>query len=207
VAEWVQDLSAKDGEVRRRAAKALAELKPQDAAAISALAAQLGDREAGVDTYAVDALAAIGAKAVPALVGVLGASEDAQARMWAAAALGQMGPAAADGVPALAKALGDGKGGVRYNAAKALGRIGPGAKVAAPALVRALKDEEVETRSEAAEALARIHAEPRAVVPALRGALKDQETRVVLAAAWTWGRPPPTWPNCLRRCRTPRPTS
>jgi serine/threonine protein kinase len=81
---------------------------------------------------------------------------DPDKRGQAARALGSLGGAAREAVPALAAALKDREGLVRTEAARALGRIGPEAKSAVPALSAALKDREPRVAREAAEALKRI---------------------------------------------------
>ena len=66
----------------------------------------------------------IGPSAVPALIEAL-RDDDGGVRAGAAAALGEIGPAAAAAVPALTEALRDAKGEVRVRVAGALGEIGP----------------------------------------------------------------------------------
>ena len=68
-------------------------------------------------------------------------------------ALENMGPAARDAVPALAKAVRDPARSVRQAAVKALGAIGPEASPALPALDRAIQRE---SWPEAEEAVRRI---------------------------------------------------
>src|SRR5205085_4604058 len=95
-------------------------------------------------------------------------------RQAAATALGQIGPAAREAVPALTPLLRDPDGDVRSAAFQALGRIGPAAAAAVPALVEALADPA--RRGPAAEALAAIGP---AAVPELRKAASagDEATR------------------------------
>jgi serine/threonine protein kinase len=85
---------------------------------------------------------------------------DPDKRSQAAKALGSLGGAAREAVPALTVALKDREGLVRTEAARALGRIGPEAKSAVPALNAALKDREPLVAREAAEALKRIAGDP-----------------------------------------------
>jgi HEAT repeat protein len=61
-------------------------------------------------------------------------------RVGAARALGEVGPAAKEAVPALIAALKGMDDGVRESAASALGRIGPAAREAIPALEAAARD-------------------------------------------------------------------
>ena len=81
-------------------------------------------------------------------------------RQHAVSALGRIGPAAPEAVPALMAALRDPEGKVRKTAAEALGKIGPAAAEAVPevvpVLVAALRDPEGLVRRAAAEALGRV---------------------------------------------------
>jgi HEAT repeat protein len=182
VSQWLEELSAKDHHDREQAAKALGELKPQDEAVIAALAARLEDKEGVVACEALDALSAIGVKAIPALTGVLADSKDADARRCAAEALGQMGPDAEESVPALRAALKDCDWSIRAHAAMALGKIGPGAKEAVPDLIKTLRDKEILVRHSAATSLGEIGPEARAAVPALIDAFGERGE--VQCAAW-----------------------
>ena len=94
-------------------------------------------------------------------------------RRASATALGQIGPAAAEAVPALIKVLGDAERVVRGRAAEALGKIGPAAAEAVPALIKVLGD--AECRPDAAEALGKIGPAAAEAVPALIKALGDAE--------------------------------
>ncbi len=86
-------------------------------------------------------------------------SPNAEDRESAANALGRIGPAAADAVPALTAAQNDERHQVRSRAAIALGRIGPAAAAAVPALTETLKDEYDSVRGSAEEALKHIRCE------------------------------------------------
>jgi hypothetical protein len=94
----------------------------------------------GLKETSADALARIGAGAVPALAEALGDSS-AQVRLQAARALARIGPDAAAAVPALTSALSDLDPLVRQNAARALGQIGPAAHDAVPSLMQALRSD------------------------------------------------------------------
>jgi hypothetical protein len=82
------------------------------------------------------ALARLGAPAVPPLTAEL--QRGSQIAAWA---LGEMGPAAKDAVPALIAALGDKEKHMRAAALRALGKIGPSARPAVPALLLVLQNE------------------------------------------------------------------
>ena len=73
-------------------------------------------------------------------------------------ALGRIGAAAEEAIPALIGALGDKEAGVRRLAARALGRIGPGAGEAIPELKRlAAEDPDETVRRYARDALVKIN--------------------------------------------------
>ena len=111
---------------------------------------------------------------VPALIAAL-ADADRDVRLGAAAALGKIGPAAAEAVPALITALADADGDVRRAAADALGKIGPAAAKAVPALIAALADADGTVRRAAADALGKIGPAAAEAVPALIAALADAD--------------------------------
>ena len=107
----------------------------------------------------------------------------------AAEALGQIGPAAAEAVPALATTLGSAKTGkVRRAAAETLGRIGPAAAEAVPALIAALShyfgNGEKDPYSASAEALGLIGPAAVEAVPALITVLSGWN-RAVRFDDWT----------------------
>jgi HEAT repeats/PBS lyase HEAT-like repeat len=117
---------------------------------------------------------------------------DADVRRSAADALSNIGPAAADAVPALAEALKDQDTGVRRSAAYALSNIGPAAAEAVQVLADALKNQNRDVRRIAAKAFQRIGPAATNAVPALVNALKDQDTVVRLVAADALGKIGPT---------------
>lgn len=124
-------------------------------------------------------LTAAGAEAVPALTDLLGESNWAL-RASAADILGDMGPAATDGIGGLQQALTDESEWVRRNATEALGNIGPAARSANAALAERLTDDDVAVRHNAALALGKIGAAPQA---ALRTAMEDEDHYVCTLAA------------------------
>ncbi len=83
--------------------------------------------------------------------GLIDAASGWSGSLEAVKALGEIGDKAA--VPALARALRDGEGNVRWDAAEALGKIG---KTAVPTLIKALKDEQWTVRMNAAKILGEI---------------------------------------------------
>ena len=97
-------------------------------------------------------------------------------RLEAVCTLRKMGPAAAEAVAVLIRALGDGDCEVRRAAAQALGEIGS-EKGVIPALTQALRDEDYKVRSAAVEALGEIGPQAVEAVPTLVQLLRDEDTR------------------------------
>src|SRR5262249_25141354 len=91
-------------------------------------------------------------------------------RAAAARILGELGPAAKDGVPGLIEVLADEDASVRRSAARSLGDIGHAARAASPALAKALKDNDWQVRQAAAYALGRVGG--KEAKPALEAARK-----------------------------------
>jgi hypothetical protein len=161
VRHWVRDLDSPDPEVRFPA------------------------------IFALGAIGADAAEAVPALADILCHDPDPDVRNQAALALSKMAPASATAVPALAQALADAELAVRMNATVALLRLGPEARPAVPALIRALKDENNQTnlgtfhatiQDLTAVALGRASAGTADGVPALAAALEEDHTAETRAA-------------------------
>ena len=169
VPSLIEALSDGHARVRGDAATALGNL--DDTSAVPSLIEALSDGHADGRMSAAAALGKLGDNtAVPALIKVLSDSDtfdesamppllriqspsflDTFARMAAAEALGELGDTCA--VPALIKALSDGKGGVRNAAAQALGKVGD--QSAVPSLIRAFSDSDEGVREAAAGALGR----------------------------------------------------
>jgi HEAT repeat protein len=127
------------------------------------------------------------------------AGDDPLARREAARRLEQMGPEAAEAVPALTDALAHEDEAIRRLASHALGEIGPEARAALPALTDALDDSRLPVRLTAAMAVQRIAPESKAHVPVLIEAMRMGEGGVIVAVgemgaqATTLGEQRPTW--------------
>jgi HEAT repeat protein len=214
LAENLRLLNAGSVSERRQAANRLGLLGPQAEEAIPALAAALRDADEPLRLNAGYALGAIGAAAIPALreevrIGTeesrrhascglsligkaavpallsLAEEEDWRVRSAAVDALGEIGPATPEVVPALDRALGDPSDWVRRHAADARGTIGKSAIGSVSALARTLTDAQPYVRINAATALAKIGPEAEEAVPALIAALDDPDryTRAFAAIA------------------------
>jgi len=125
-----------------------------------------GDGQAGIQ------LAKQGAKAVPALVGVL-KDGDSKIRGQAAYALGLIGPSAKEAVDELVRALTDQEPSLRAQAAFALGRIGPDA---GPAVVKTLAKGDAKISVAAARALAGMRAPVKGAAAPLLAALRKEQS-------------------------------
>lgn len=125
---------------------------------------------------AVVALAKVGKPAVRALIAALG-DPNADLRLWAAFALGHLGPQAGPAVAGLTRAAGDEDGTLRAVAVESLGKIGPEARAAIPILVRTLKDREPGVRQRSALALGRIRPDGKEAILALVEAIRDEPAR------------------------------
>jgi HEAT repeat protein len=188
VTKLVADLKNTDSDVRRAAAKELAEMGPDAKPAAPALLDALKkDKDLFVRRFAAQALGEVGADpktAVPALAAVLKEDDKKELVEAAVTSLGKMGaPAVPPLIDALknkpaepkkkgkkAPAAPDSTAFVRTKAAEALGNIGPKAKAAVPALAEALRDPSV--RTEAAVALGNIGPDAKGAVSALQDAAK-----------------------------------
>lgn len=170
----------RDTKARAPAAWELSRIGPSlDAETVRMLVAALIHPDKHERNFVVVALATSVAPArdvVPGLLGVLcdpGVADPPQRnykfpRATAAIALGLIGPAARECVPALAGILAE-KGTWEFQRAAncfALGRIGPGATEALPALERARQDASPVVRAHAARAIDQISAPPAPAVKA-----------------------------------------
>jgi HEAT repeat protein len=98
--------------------------------------------------------------------------KDADVRLRAAVALGNLGAAAAAATPDLLDALGDADGQVRWCVAGALAHVAPHDEKLVRGLTGALADKQPGVRARAAEGLATIGPKARSAVPALIRLLK-----------------------------------
>jgi HEAT repeat protein len=178
------NLKDKDPMVRVVAARALAALPPAPEITIPILEKALKDADPTTMRYALDALATIGAPAVPKLVAVL--EQQKELRVAVAYTLGQMGPDAAPAAPALAKLVADEDLNLATEAVLALGKIGPAAKSAVPALCAALQKEGTNAHA-IVLALGDIGPDAAAAEPLLLKAMegKNKSLAVIAATALT----------------------
>lgn len=134
-------------------------------------------------------LKAGGAAAVPVLAAIVETKStdwgSATVRVTAADLLAEMGPAAADAIPALINALSDPDAAVRSRAAEALGVVGPGNAQVVAALTAQLKTPEARS---AARGLARCGAAALAASDALIALLENADPDIRWNALRTLGK-------------------
>jgi HEAT repeat protein len=135
----VDCLKDQDPYVRVVAARALAALPPAPEITLPILEKALISADAATVHHALDALAMLGAPAVPRLIDILEKHKDL--RVAVAYTLGQMGPTAAPAATALAKLAADEDVNLATEAVLALAKMGPAAKIAVPTLCAALQKE------------------------------------------------------------------
>jgi HEAT repeat protein len=191
----IDALKDSDAGARAAAAESLGRLAEYAEEAVPALIAALSDKTAPrlVRSNAAYALGRIGGEAArPAARPLADALTDAAApvevRRSAADALGALKNGAAEGVPALGKALKDPAVVVRRAAVTALGKVGTAAREALSALVEASRDEDKFVRSQAYFVLGGLPDDASEIVPVLVNGMKDQFLDVRLAAIEALGR-------------------
>ncbi|HTU19904.1 MAG TPA: HEAT repeat domain-containing protein [Gemmataceae bacterium] len=181
----VKDLQATEEKQRQAAILALGWLGPAAKAAAPALVQSLHDRQL-VEAKKF-ALRALGAAAVPSLMGML-KDPKADFRRIAALLLEQIGPVPATDLTPLIAALSDSDREVRAKAAQVVQAIGPKASAAVPALIANLQASQTEVRAEAAFALGHLGPDAKEARRPLLECLLDPDETVRYGAALSLGR-------------------
>jgi HEAT repeat protein len=163
---------------RAQAARALALLGADSAAALPALERALADPDVRVSNAAAQTLAEMGPAAIPALVRTLD-SGNAQANNHAVFALASLGTNAHAAIPALARLARQGPIADPRQPAYALGKIGP---AAVPMLAELLADTNAAMRALAAYALGIVIPPAKSAFTAVVERTADPATPVRLAA-------------------------
>jgi len=197
VKELIEKLQSKDSDVRRAAAKELAELGSEASGAVPELTRALRDRDLFVRRFAAEALGKIGPNAkssIPELTLALN-DERKEVQLAAIDALGQMGSASTQ---ALTAALRDPNKdpAVRRKAAVGLGKIGGEARGAVPVMSDILlgkikmtketrrKGNDDDIRVEVATALGRIaKPEDKVAINALKAVSEGKQRNRMLQKA------------------------
>ncbi len=186
--QLIARLKDEDGYVRAAAARALGALPPLPEVTVPIFEKALADGDEVTTQYALDALAELGPKAVPRLIGAL---KYEKLRPQVAYILGRIGPDAASATEVLAALLEDKDRHTAEAAAMALGRIGPGARAAVPALTKALQDGGASTHA-VLFALGKIGPDAASAEPALAKELQDKNPDMAVMAAWALAQVKPT---------------
>jgi HEAT repeat protein len=174
-------LKDQDPFVRVQAARALSALPPAPEITASIWQEAIQDADETTIRYALDALAQLGAPAVPRLIAAL---EHEDLRLEVLYVLTRIGPAAAPATEALAKLVADPSEQVAHEAVLALAAIGPGAKQAVPDLLAQLEKGEDANSPAIVYALGKIDPSAASVQPALIKALNSDDPYLSLAGAW-----------------------
>lgn len=162
-----------DNSTQLSAAGALGSIGPGAASAGSSLiACAKNSKNFVVISECWQALAKIGAPAIPTVIAALDDQEQ-QIRNNAIVLAGKSGARAKAAVPKLIQLLDHTDSEVRAIAAEAIGRIGADPKGAVPKLIACLDDEVAEVRANAAAALARFGPDAKTALPLLRNLLDD----------------------------------
>jgi HEAT repeat protein len=154
---------------------AMASVVRADDPQVAKLARDLSTGNTAAQLQAADDLAEFGAKAKPAVPGLIKAlgSTDPELQWHAACTLGAIGPEAKDAVPALVAALKSSDANVRGHAAYGLEQIGTASQPAVPALIGLLGDNDPNVRRAAIDALVGIHLNQKTLIPILKQAIED----------------------------------
>jgi HEAT repeat protein len=179
----IENLKDKDPFVRVAAARALAALPPAPEIMVPIWEKSLQNTDATTAQYALDALATLGSKAVPRLIGLL---KHKELRVHVVYVLGQIGPGAAPAVETIAKFIGDEDQNLATEAMIAIGKIGPDAKAAVPALLKSLEQENCPNAHAIVYTLGRIGPNAAAAEPALLKKMKSNDGSLAVVSAWAF---------------------
>lgn len=179
----VERLKDSDPFVRVTAAQGLLALPRDPEIAMPIWEKALENADEATMRHALDALASLGAPAVPRLIEAL---KHEKARVEAIYILGRIGPPAAPATKALAALLNDKNDRVVHESALALANIGPGAKEAVPALVKILEQEHDPDLNFAAVAyaLGKIGPDAASAEPSLLRQLGSSNRQAAMLSAW-----------------------
>jgi HEAT repeat protein len=184
----VTALSDGNSDVRGAAAESLGRLGPAAKAAVAVLPRVLFDTVPAVRVRAAKAVWKISGESASVLPVLAEALRDRNVGWQAAFVIGEIGPPAAESVPALIEALKQEQVPrplrTPPSSALALGRVGT---AAVPRLIDTLKDSRASVRTSAVIALGLVGVDARAAAPALFELLKDKDAEVRSASALSLG--------------------
>lgn len=178
----VAGVKSDDVQARRAAARGIFELNAPPEIVGEALVEALQHADAQLQANIIDAVAALGAKAVPRIV-ERGLKNEAL-RHTAVLALAEIGPDAKEAVPALVELLGSDDEELKRDAQYALGEIGPASKQAVPELVKSLESENDELVTSACFALGKIGPDAAEAVSAIKEHCADAAGVHQLVGIW-----------------------
>jgi HEAT repeat protein len=173
---WMEQLQAKEPEVRAEAVSALGVIGPEAKEAVPQLIEALQDKDKPIRLEAIEALGRIGLEAKSAKGPLHNALKDQSPKVCMAAtlALARIDPEyAPKAVATLIEALKSVQEEGRAAAIASLGNLGPKARAAVPDLIEMLKDDDTAVRTQAVTALGQIGPDAKSAVPALHDILKD----------------------------------
>lgn len=181
VAELVK---SEDAQVRREAVKAIRQMRLPLETTVPLLVKLFESAKSPEElTPALHAMSEVGKAGVPRLVEAM--HKYPQSRFWVCRILGEIGPDAAEAVPALVEALGDEQAHVRREAVLALGHIGKPAASASAKIVALLADKDSGIRAAAVWTLMMVGASPADVVAGVKPLVADADPMVALVASWS----------------------
>jgi HEAT repeat protein len=178
---WVEGLRSDREPVRTAAARAINDVHPGPKVMVPLMEKAFENAAPEVVEHALDALAGLGAAAVPNLIEAM---KHEKARSTVAYILGRIGPQAEPAVPALAGLLGDADPETRREAAIALAKIGPTAKQAVPALIEAMHSRRESQDYGPIYALGSIGPAAAPAKPALLKAMSGKDETLATFSAW-----------------------
>jgi HEAT repeat protein len=197
VTQWVREFQDRDPSIRENAVRSIPHFGPEGRKALPSLIEEFHTTDSGIRANAANAVGLLGLDEKNLKAGVTGLTrllKDTQAvvRLQAVTALGHIGPAASDSVPALATAGKDPTSWeIRKAAAFALGavgqdRSGPDTR-AVTALVTALSDAGAPVRLEAVRSLLRLGppaqaATRKSAIQGLQRLFTDRDDTVIIWA-------------------------
>lgn len=171
-----------DAVVRREAVKAIRRLRlPVDQALPLFLNVLESTNSAAEVLPALHSLAEVGKAGVPRLIEGM---KHPEARYWICRILAEIGPDAAEAVPALTEALSDERPETRREAVLALGHIGAASGPAAAKIASLTKDTDAGTRAAVIWTLVMSGAPAADIVAAAKPLTSDSDELVRLVAAW-----------------------
>ncbi|MCE9603780.1 MAG: HEAT repeat domain-containing protein [Planctomycetia bacterium] len=179
-----EQLTSPDQQVRREAVKAIRGMKLPLETAVPVLVNVLQTAKSPeVVLPALHAMSEVGKPGVPRLVEAM--QKQPAARFWVCRILAEIGPDAAEAVPAVIEALGDERADVRQEAVLCLGHIGKPAAPAAKKILALLSDTDAGIRGAAVWALMMVGAPSAEVVAGVKPLLSDSDEMVRLVSAWS----------------------